>query len=180
VAQPIEEGYNQDGSLSIWRIPVDDASPTLISEFSGFFPTFSFSQDRTKIAFWRVVTPNSISRELHIATLDGSEHIVYETADLLDFLGWSPDLSFVYSTGENPWEIKLGEPCNDPVPLEIGFLPNNLTWIHSTHFLFDNGQGNNDMLYKGTIEGDKKPVLVLNLDDLSSYDYMVLPEIIHP
>ena len=176
VAQPAEDGYNQDGSVSIWRIPVDDTSPTLISEFSGFFPTFSFSQDRTKIAFMRVVTPSSNSRELHIATLDGSEHIIYETADLLDFLGWSPDLSFVYSTGENPWKIILGEPCNDPVLVKVGFYPDTITWIHSTHFLFEKLLDKNFELYLGSLGTHDPLILLLNLENFVDYDFIVLPE----
>ena len=176
VAQPAQTGYDQDTPVAIWQVPVTITTPALIAEFSGFFPTFSFSQDRSKIAYWRVEDPGSNQRELHIATLDGSENIVYETADLLDFLGWSPDLSFVYSVGYSPWETKLGEPCSDPILLDVDFYFSNLAWIHSTHFLFENRQENIFELYLGTLETPKSPILLLNLENFTDYDYVVLPE----
>ena len=124
----------------------------------------------------RVVTPNSNHRELHIATLDGSEHIIYETADLLNFLGWSPDLSFIYSTGENPWEIKRGEPCTDPVLVNAGFYPDTINWIHSTHFLFEKLLDKNFELYLGSLGTHEPLILLLNLEHFGDYDFIVLPE----
>ena len=175
VAQPVEDGYNQGTPVTIWLIPLDGDPPTLINEFSGFFPTFGFSQDKSRIAYWRA-EPNSNHRELHIATLDGSEHIIYETADQLNFLGWSPDHSFVYSVGENPWETKVGEPCNDPVPLDVDFHINSLNWIHSIYFLFENRRDHSIDLYLGKLETHDPPVLLLTLEDFANYDYVIFPE----
>ncbi len=176
VAQPIEEGYNQDLPVTIWAVPLDGTPPTRLGEFSGFFPTFSFSPDRTKVAYWRAVAPQSNTRELHIAALDGSQHAVYDTADQLDLLGWAPDSqAVVYTSGDWPGDVRLANICEDPVPLGLDFYPANLTWIHPTRFLFEHQDEGVFELYLGLAESPGSPELILNLEKFAGYDYAVLP-----
>jgi len=176
VAQPSEDGINQDGLVTIWRVPVDGSAVSRVAEFSGFFPTVAFSPDRSKVAYWRAVAPGSNTRELRFVTLDSSEHIVYDTAEQLDFLSWAPDSQrFVYTRDQSPGNARLASICGDPVALGLQFWPANVTWVHPTRFLFEHKDEQAFQLYMGMVEDPGSPVLLLNLESFGGYDYAVLP-----
>ncbi len=176
VAQPLEEGYDQDTPVTIWFVPVDGSPPTRLAEFSGFFPTFTFSPDRKLVAYWRAVGPQSNTRELHIAALDGSQHVVYDTADQLDILSWAPDSqTLVYTFGDWPGDVQLANICEDPNPVNLDFYPGNLNWIHSIRFLFERQDEGVFELYLGMADSTENPELLLNLEQIGGYDFAVLP-----
>jgi hypothetical protein len=186
VAQPDVDAANQDWPfiddvpVAIWSVPVDGAPATRVSELAGFFPSFAFSPDRTRVAYWRAVAPQSNTRELHIAALDGSQQVIYDTGEVLEFLGWGPDSqAFVYVTGgagESPWNAQLAGICNDSVSLGLDFYPGNLTWLNPIRFLFEHRVDGVFELYLGLAEEPAQPQLLLNLEGVSGYDHAVLAE----
>ncbi len=173
LAQPEEDAaaFDHDAGVGVWRVPVDGSRAQRLLDASGFFPTFAFSPDQAKVAYWRWTEPNSNHRELHIASLDGREHVVYETGDMLEFQAWSPDSQhFVYRVGEFPGQLLLGHLCAASAPLAVpaGTLD---SWLDAGRFVFVRSDSdplelnlvslNGALSYLGSFEG--------------AYDYVIVP-----
>ena len=177
VAQPAsdEAAYVSDVPVTIWRVPVDGSPAETLLTLEGFFNSFQFTPGLDKIAFWREGKPFSNIRELHIASLDGSEHIVYEVGEVLEFLGWSPgDRHFVYGQWETGagW---LGDLCGDPQPLEAAGYPLFLQWLDITRYAFAvvNEASGMFEVYIGDWSGAN--TLRLNLEGEPWYAVQLLP-----
>ncbi len=182
VAQPDAEAANQDWPfiddvpVTIWSLQVDGSPATRKAEFTGFFPSFAFSPDGTKLAYWRAVAPQSNTRQLHLAALDGSQHVVYETDEVLEFLSWGPDSqTFVFTTGGPPGNARLANICVGPVQMGLDFYPANLTWLDPIRFLFERREVGSFELYLGGVEDPESPTLLLNLEQFGGFDFAVLP-----
>ena len=177
LAQPIDDSEVTDADLPvvIWRVPRDGSPAIELAEFTGFVPSFEFSPDQAKIAYWRPVPPQSNTRELHITTLDGSTHIVYDTGVELDFLGWAPDSQeFVYSSAGFPGDTRLANLCGDPVSLGLDYRPARLNWSDPNHIILERGRQAAFELYL-VVAGS--PELVLNPESFGGYDFaLVAPE----
>ncbi len=184
VAQPDPEAadrewpYLDSVPVTIWSLSADGTSATKVAELPGFFPSFDFSPDRTRVAFWRSVAPQSNTRQLHLAALDGSQQVTYDTGEVLEFLGWGPDSqAFVYVTqgaGAESWQAQVGGACVDPVPMGVEFYPGGLTWLNPIRFLFEHRQEGVFELYMGLAETPDMPQLLLNLEGVSGYSHAVL------
>jgi dipeptidyl aminopeptidase/acylaminoacyl peptidase len=176
IAQPVNPDFplNTSEPVVIWKIPVDGSPAIRLMELEGFFATFSFSPDLKKVAYWRTIKPQSNVRELHIVALDGSEHIVYDTADTLEFLGWSPfSQHFIYGV----WSEKkafIGDVCGDPTLLNFDGYPANVRWIDESRFLFERWSEDFDRMevYLGDIFGGG--TLKLNLEAGSWYNFRLI------
>ena len=151
------------------------SAATPLAEFSGFVASFAFSPDRVRVAYWRPAAPQSNTRELHIANVDGSESILYDTTHLIEFLGWSPDSQhFVYTSGLGSGiQVQLGNICAEPVPLASGFFPYNLSWLDDSRFLFVRDDSVGPELYLGALNGAIN--MLLQLGSRGSYDFVVIP-----
>ena len=109
------------------------------------------------MAFWRSTEPQFNQRELHFLALDGSEHIVYDSGEQLEFYGWSPDgqhFSYGYWEGRQAF---VGDLCGDPVPMDV--FPVNLRWIDASHNIFehhDEGQGRLEV-HLGDLDAELSP-----------------------
>ncbi len=173
LAQPEEEGYDQDLPVTVWQVPLDGSPAEKLLELTGFFQSFSFSPSEDKVAYWRTVAPGTNVRELHIAALDGSEHILYATEDTLEFLGWIPDFRrFVYGV-YNEQRAYIGDVCGSAVPLQVEFYPVNFRMIDFSRFLFERPGSDTFELYEGHPDGST--VLRLNIENFGGYDFVILP-----
>ena len=156
LAQPLDEVIpsEQDTPVAIWAVPADGSPATKLGEYNGFFPSFVFSPDQTKIAYWRAIESFSNTRELHITTLDGAEHIVYDTANIVDFQGWAPDSqSFLYVFGDSlNRQVMWGNICQLPYPMTTtsGSL---LGWLDADSFLYLSLDNEPHELLLGTSNG---------------------------
>ena len=156
MAEPLTvfDPADMDSPLVIWSVPVDGSPSTKLGEFDGYFPSFTFSPDQMKIAYWRGADPQSDIRELHLATLDGSENITYAMENRVEFEGWAPDSqSFLYAFTENPdRQVMLGNLCQPayPVITVSGFLPG---WLDTDRFLYVRLDNNPYELFLGTTNG---------------------------
>ena len=175
LALPASDQFTPDGPITIWNVRADGSAATPFAEFSGFVTSIAFSPDLARVAYLRPMSPQSNTHELHIANVDGSESIVYDTADLIQFLGWSPDSQhFVYTTGWGAGtQVQLGNICAQAVPLASGFVSNNLSWLDASRFIFLRDDSNNPELYLGTLSG--VTTMLLQLESRSSYDFVVVP-----
>jgi hypothetical protein len=176
IAQPVNHEFplTQSEPVIIWQVPVDGSPATKLLEVEGFFPSFDFSPGLDKVAYWRSVQPQSNDRELHVAALDGSQHVVYDAANTLEFLGWSVNgQHFVYGSFANQ-QAFVGDACGQAVPLGAVGLPVNLRWIDAGRFLFERWSEDSSRLevYLGAWFGESE--LKLNLKARDWYDYALI------
>lgn len=174
LAQPVHDSdaFNTDVSVVIWRVPRDGTPATELAEFSGFVLSFTISPDQAKLAYWRPVAPQSNTRELHIAALDGSTHIIYETGNTLEFRGWAPDSQgFVYSAGGFPGDTRVANICGEPVTLGLDYYPVGLSWLDPNRILFERELPATFELYLVTVGSLE---LVLNLESFGGYAFAVV------
>ncbi len=163
----------QDADVTIWRVPTDGSLATPLGTFSGFAPSFEIAPDGSWVSYWRTI-PDSNIRELMLSNPDGSQTVLYETAENLGFLGWSPDSQhFVYWRGDRRQPV-LGHICKAPSPLEESGPINSLMWINPTHFLYTTGGTLNDLdLHLGSTNGNHS--LLGSLEGEGSYDSVITP-----
>jgi Tol biopolymer transport system component len=102
VAIPPEDPHAEDlGETTIWHLPVDGSRPTkimIIGTSPFLFDPAHISPDGRRLAY-SVPALNQTGGEidLHIAELDGSKDLVYDTGDFL-FQAWSTSGKyFIYS-----------------------------------------------------------------------------------
>jgi hypothetical protein len=164
--------FTADAGITIWRVPVDGSPAEPVLAVNGFFPSFDFSPGGDLVAYWRA-PDRSNHRELHIASVDGGEHIIYAEGDVLEFLGWSPDgRSFVY--GHYAETAFLGNVCSDPVQLAV--YPWSVRWLDGDTFVFEVGDefGSRLEVYEGRADGTT--TLRLNLEAGSWYGVELIEE----
>jgi Tol biopolymer transport system component len=172
LALPESEEYSQDGPITIWSAPADGTQPSPLVNFSGFAPSFQFSPDLARVAYWSA-PPQSNDRELHLANVDGSEDVLYVTAVIPEFHAWAPDSRhFVYSYGEGEAvQTALGDLCADPVELaDFRAVP---LWVDDGRFLLAREQEGGLELHLANFAGET--TLLLTLENSDRYAYTVLP-----
>ncbi|MGW8227052.1 MAG: hypothetical protein ACWGOY_15025 [Anaerolineales bacterium] len=174
LAQPEAEGYDQDLPVTIWRVPVDGSSATKMLEVTGFFPSFWFSPELENVAYWQGMAPESNFRHLNFAALDGSQHIIYASGELINFIGWLPDFRhFLYVLGD-PEKPFVGDLCGEPAPLDIDFYPDGVRVMDFSRFLFERPSEEGLELYEGHLDGSS--ILRLNIENSGGYDAAILPQ----
>ena len=177
LALPADDQFAIDGLVTIWRVSADGSEATPLAEFTGFAPSFAFSHDLSKVAYWRAA-PESNTRELHIASVDGSEDILYDTAGLIEFMGWSPDSQHFLYTSDADQTIrkdKLGHICEEAVMVSLAPVLYDFHWMDANRFLFLGGQPDSEELdlYLGTLNGAITPLV--RLEEFGKYDFVVIP-----
>lgn len=125
---------------TIWSIPVDGSAPRQLSSVVARPLTYpQLSPDGTQVAYLRAAGGQAETNrnELHIASADGDQDVLYLTNDLLMFEGWAPDSQqFVFSVPVDPVRIYLGRVGETPQALND--TPNmlNVQWLDEDRFLF--------------------------------------------
>ena len=163
-----QDPYSGDAGISVWEAPVDGSPGSRLLRLNGFFPSFVFSPHIDKIAFWSAGSEQPNFRALQIAALDGSEHVIYDEGNLIEFLGWSPfDQQFAYGFFE-AGEAYIGDLCADPAPLDR--YPIALRWLDAGTFVFEvhDEAGGRLEVYEGGPDGVVE--LRLNLKQGSWYE----------
>jgi hypothetical protein len=175
LAQPEAEGYDQNLPVTIWQVPVDGSPADKVLEVTGFFPSFAFSPDLFNVAYWQAMTTSNPNfRHLNIAALDGSQHIIYTSGELINFLGWLPDLRhFLYVLGD-PEKAFVGDLCGESKPLSVDFYPDSVRVMDFSRFLFERPIENGLELYEGHPDGTS--ILRLNIENSGGYDAAILPQ----
>jgi len=172
LAQPEAEGYDQNLPVTIWQVPIDGSPANKVLDVTGFFPSFWFSPDLKNVAFWQAMAPRPNFRHLNIAELDGSQHIIYTSGELINFIGWSPDSRhFLYVLG-NPEKAFVGDLCGESKPLSVDFYPDGIRWLDLFRFLFERPTEDGLELYEGHPDGTS--ILRLNIEKSGGYDAVIL------
>jgi hypothetical protein len=137
--------YNILGTVTIWRVPVDEA-PENIGQWKVFAPSVQFSPDLSFLTYWLWPKPAKNLRELHFvwlqrSTPDPQIDSIYVTGDLVSDLVWSPDAHhFIFEMG-NPdlptMFFYTGEICQRPKQLLDGEYGGVATWVDSSRFLIE-------------------------------------------
>lgn len=172
LALPESEDYSQDGPVAIWEVPVNGNEPVKLAEFSGFAPSFQFSPDLSRLGYWKA-PPESTTRELRLARVDGSEDFLYVTDFVIDFLSWSPDSQrFIYTIGEGEAVTTvLGDICADPRPLaDFHAYP---MWLEGNRFMALQETEGALQLFLATLPGSLEPIL--SPEDYDNYDFTLVP-----
>jgi dipeptidyl aminopeptidase/acylaminoacyl peptidase len=171
-ALPQDREYTPAGLVSLWEIPADGSQPVELAQFTGFAPTYKISPDLSRMAYW-YAPPESNDRELHLANVDGSEDVLYNTSFLVDFLDWAPDSQrFVYTTGgsEEP-RTWLGDICAGPVEL-ADYLATPF-WLGGDRLLLVGDRDGVLQLAEANFAGEYS--LLLAPEGPGSYAFTVLP-----
>lgn len=117
IAIPATENQHSqsDGLFEIWAFNVATLAGQMSSSFTGYAPSASLSPDLSRVAYWRTARPGSNSRDLHIATTDGSTDVTYIDGELLQFLQWSPNShSFLLRLTPRDYSPTIGEVGLEP------------------------------------------------------------------
>jgi hypothetical protein len=131
--------------VTIWRIPVDGSSPTLLHTFDTYSYWFDISPDHNYVVYKTRTQPRANDYdELHLAALDGSKDFIYFPQGNIGFSGWHPDQYHFVVEEVRTKRPFLGSLCGDPVPLlEDEDIPTwGITWVDRTRFLFVKGARN--------------------------------------
>lgn len=160
-----------DCPVAIWRVPADGAPAEKLAEFKGNISSFAISPDQSLVAYVRAEFPSNM-RELHLARVDSSEDLIYDTAFLPDFWGWSPDSGhFFYVYGEAQENQNLGYICEPPRPFAPITYP---TWLDAGRFLFVSGLEGHFEVRVGNLSGEI--ITLAQVEEYGDFDYVVTPE----
>jgi hypothetical protein len=124
-----------DDTARIWNVPATSDPSTLVLDLGSFTffrnsgPIPLIAPDLSSVAYFH--DAGGTSAELHLAALDGSSNVIYETGSLT-WHGWNPNAQdFVY--GSAPKNLILGRVGAPPAGLGFGNL---LRWIERDEFLY--------------------------------------------
>jgi len=168
------EGMNPDDFLdgleepfTIWEVSADGNMMTRLSEIFRIPGTFFFSPDLERVAYYR--RENTL--DLHIANVDGSEDILYDSNQGGEFYGWAPDSRhFVYQDTQ----LMMGDICGMTHLLTDVADAEFLGWLDATRFLMHVSTSGGWDLYLGTAAGESTRLLGFGASVI--YDYVVIPE----
>ena len=165
--------YTADHPVTIWNVPVDGSPAAFMLSLRGFFPSFHFSGDTSKVAFWSSSIGNPDERALHIAETNSGQHIVYAEGELVEFFGWSTfDRYFAFGDPETG-RAYVGDLCADPKPLP--HYPLNMRWLDASRFVYEviDMETGRLEVYVGALNGEAE--LRFNLDRGSRVEVVLVP-----
>ncbi|MDH5507288.1 MAG: hypothetical protein OEZ02_08715 [Anaerolineae bacterium] len=156
-AVPSADPAAEDGSTTIWHIPLDGSGAEALSHFTvnflshfigGFFPgpiwfmyeeVFSISADLTQVAY--VQRRGDRACELRIANIDGSEDTrIHQGESCPKFWGWSPDSGhYIFSSSDFP-ELQVGETGYGFLPIGESRDMFQVDWVDEERFLVNGGR----------------------------------------
>jgi hypothetical protein len=136
--------YNNKGTVTIWRIPVDGALE-IVGQWNAFAPSVQISPDQTYMAYWRWPKPAKNLRELHLTRLEGNtsdngSDTIYMNGDLISDPVWSPDSQyFTFHIGDPEKNIQqyLGHICQRPQLIFENTNGANAIWIDASRYLLE-------------------------------------------
>ena len=156
---------NADVTFTVWQIDVVGQTAAARHTFTGDPTSAWFAANGRYLAYWKLASGQSNSRELYLADLESGETVLYDRGQAIEFLSWHPNgVQFVYRF----WAEKrplLGSLCGEPV--EIPGPGNDiyqLYWQTNDQFIWFSGQPDNPddfynsegdwTLFRGTLQGE--------------------------
>jgi hypothetical protein len=165
---------------ALWSIPSDGSPPTLLSQVAAmpfYWPDNAFASDLKHVIYvTQVGAPASNQRELHLAKPDGSNDVIYDQGESLQFLSWSPDSNhFIYQVISGAKKgVYMGGLVSQPklVIFDPGVVA-NIKWFGSNRLVFPFKDGSEWQLFIQNPDSGE----LTRLDTIpdSSPDFDVLP-----
>ena len=174
---PLAEPLQATG---LWRIPVDGSPAVLQGNIYAMpfaWPDHAFAPDLEHVIYAMLVgDPPENQRELHIANPDGSNDVLYDIGESLEFMQWSPDSQhFLYAINGGAREgVYWGTLDAQPELLKAG--PQSMTdiqWLDRLRFAYLTSSGDQWELRVREVGGDDLAFIDTIPDSSPSYD--VLP-----
>ncbi|HKZ85810.1 MAG TPA: metallophosphoesterase family protein [Anaerolineae bacterium] len=163
---PDEFMFVNQGPHTIWEVSGDGSTTRKLGEFSDTVGSFYFSPDLKRVAYYRMDN----TWDLHIANVDGSEDVLYDSLQEPEFHGWAPDSQhFAYS--RLPGQFMYGDICGAASPVTNVTDAQFLGWLDAPRFLF---WGDGD-LYLGTVGGKSTRLVKFAASEVYVYDYVLIP-----
>jgi hypothetical protein len=145
----------------IWHLFVDGRSPIQISQLPAQ-ELYLFSPDFSKLAYSDLNT--NFVNEIHIANIDGSEDMIYQSKINMNFETWSPDSKYFVLISRTSRQYFLARVGDEPMLLTEQDSQDFL-WIDELHFLYKNIHNGTCELRLGTFG---KPSVLLTTFALAS------------
>lgn len=144
---------------NLWLLNVNGDQPQLVAQFPAvpfFLGEVAISPNLNYAAYIHPTgEPVENLMELHISETSNTNDILYQTAPMIQFFGWSKDSShFAYKTNDNE-EAWLGMIGEQPAPLtkeSIGIQ--DVYWLDNTRFLFLKEESQRFNLYLADVNGN--------------------------
>jgi WD40 repeat protein len=123
-----------DWEFVVYSLDPSQGSITVRQSLRGFYPSAKFSPDLNYLAYERA-TPDSETRELHVADLSMDVHVLYATGNQVSFISWAPDSSrfFFAVSPDSSSNVYLGQVGQEPMKFDI--RPDSITWLDDAHFV---------------------------------------------
>lgn len=150
--------------MVIWHLFVDGSPPVQVSQLPVRYRYF-FSPDISKLAY------NDLKNgvyEIHLANVDGSEDIIYQSEIDMSFETWSPDSKYFSLISRTSRQYFLARVGDEPMPLTEQDSQDFL-WIDELYFLYKNIHNGACELRLGTIGKPSVLLATFALDPASSY-----------
>jgi Tol biopolymer transport system component len=160
-------------STTIWHLPADGTPPSTLTTLIPvpfFHENVLLSPETSRIAYLAMVTPGAPPIvDLHIANVDGSGDVIYDSGDR-SFEAWSTDGEhFIFTeAGHNPKVGRLGDP---PLALTGITLMLNISWVDETRFLYLNRLSGSWELWLREL-GTPGMLLASTTGDIIRYDFV--------
>jgi hypothetical protein len=128
------------GNTTLWYIPSNGSPPSILTSLAPvpfFHEPVQISPELSKIAYLTMVTPGAPPIvDLHIANVDGSGDVIYDSGDRR-FEAWSTDGEhFIFTeAGHYPKLGRLGYPAQDLLGITLML---DVEWVDETRFLYIN------------------------------------------
>jgi len=162
VAIPPEETLAQPlPPTGLWSLPVDGSPAVLLGHVQAIpfaWPNNAFAPDLASVIYVMPVGEQTLNqRELHISKPDGSNDMVYDKGESLEFISWSPDSHhFIYQVnrGENQG-MYLGGQVDLPTLIasdQRSII--NIQWLDGVRFAYLLRTGNQWELRIRNLSGD--------------------------
>jgi hypothetical protein len=152
-------------SITLYRVPVSGQSE-LVKTIEAL--DVSWSPDGSRLAYTTPISDSLETRELYLASADGSAPSLYANPRYWAFLGWSPDgRHFLYQDNQ---QVYLGAPGQPPQVLGNFLSIFDPRWIGAEQFLHFLDQNASWVLVSRWLDGRTASLVTLARD--ASYDVM--------
>ena len=156
---------NADVTFTVWQMDVVMQTAVPLHTFTGDPFSTHITANGRYLAFYKLTTSQSNTRELYLADLQSGELALYDRGNGVEFINWHPNgVQFVYWF----WDVKrplLGNLCGEPLEISsVGIDIYQLYWQTNDQFIWYAGQPDNPddyfnsegnwTLFQGNLQGE--------------------------